>query len=134
MLRQRVITALILAPCVIFVILWVPHPITVAVLALLVAAGPGSGRPFPALPMRRPGWPMWPSLRPASGWPGMSASIASNRALLLYASLAWWVLALLWIAFAPASVNRGDRRGRWPVRAGAGLAGAGPVACRKRRN
>src|SRR5262249_42936378 len=30
-----------------------------------------------------------------------------ESSLLLHASLAWWVLALLWIAFAPASVNRG---------------------------
>ncbi len=37
----------------------------------------------------------------------MSGSRASNRACSLYASLGWWALALLWIAVAPASVNRG---------------------------
>ena len=42
MLRQRVITALILAPFVLLVILWLPHPVTMFVLGLLVA---GSGQP-----------------------------------------------------------------------------------------
>ena len=47
MLRQRVITALVLGLLVILVVLAVPHPITVAVLSLLVLAGAWEWSAFP---------------------------------------------------------------------------------------
>lgn len=106
MLRQRVITALVLAPFVLFVILWVPHPITAAVLALLVAAGAWEWSAFPGFthPSTRLAYVAFIAACVAFAWyVGVDSAESS---LLLYASIGWWVLALLWIALAPASVNR----------------------------
>jgi phosphatidate cytidylyltransferase len=107
MLRQRVITALILAPCVIFVILWVPHPITTAVLALLVAAGAWEWSAFPGFTHTSTRLAYVAFIAACLGVAWYAGVDSAGSSLLLYASLAWWVLALLWIAFAPASVNRG---------------------------
>jgi len=106
MLRQRVITALVLAPFVLLVILWVPHPITAAILALLVAAGAWEWSAFPGFTHHatRLGYVAFIAACVVLAWHLGVDSFESN--LLLYASLAWWVLALLWILLAPASVNR----------------------------
>lgn len=106
MLRQRVITALVLAPFVLLVILWVPHPITAAILALLVAAGAWEWSAFPGFTHHstRLAYVAFIAACVALAWYLGVDSVASN--LLLYASLGWWVLALLWIGLAPASVNR----------------------------
>lgn len=106
MLRQRVITALVLAPFVIFVILWVPHPITCAVLALLVAAGAWEWSAFPGFThaATRLAYVLFIVACLALAWHVGVDSVESS--LLLYASLLWWLLALLWIGLAPGSVNR----------------------------
>lgn len=106
MLRQRVITALVLAPFVLFVILWVPHPITAGVLAVLVAAGAWEWSAFPGFTHRsaRLAYVAFIAACVAAAWALGVEGVESN--LLLHAALVWWVLALLWIAFAPASVNR----------------------------
>ncbi|WP_116812929.1 phosphatidate cytidylyltransferase [Steroidobacter cummioxidans] len=106
MLRQRVITALVLAPFVLLVILWVPHPITAAILALLVAAGAWEWSAFPGFTHRSTRWAYVAFIAACVvlAWYLGVDSVESN--LLLHASLVWWVLALLWIGLAPASVNR----------------------------
>lgn len=106
MLRQRVITALVLAPFVFLVILWVPHPVTAAVLALLVAAGAWEWSAFPGFTHHsaRLAYVAFIAACLVGAWYAGVDSVESN--LLLYSSLAWWVLALLWIAFAPGRVNR----------------------------
>ncbi|MBM0105068.1 phosphatidate cytidylyltransferase [Steroidobacter sp. S1-65] len=106
MLRQRVITALVLAPLVFLVILWIPHPVTAAVLALLVAAGAWEWSAFPGFTRQsaRLGYVAFIAGCVIAAWYVGVNSVESN--LLLYASLVWWVLALLWIAFAPGNVNR----------------------------
>jgi phosphatidate cytidylyltransferase len=106
MLRQRVITALVLAPFVFLVILWVPHPVTAAVLALLVAAGAWEWSAFPGFTHHsaRLAYVAIIAACVAMTWHAGVDSVAAD--LVLDAALAWWVLALLWIAFAPTSVNR----------------------------
>jgi phosphatidate cytidylyltransferase len=106
MLRQRVITALVLAPFVLLVILWVPHTITAAVLALLVAAGAWEWSAFPGFTHRsaRLAYVAFIAACLAGAWYVGVDSVESN--LLLYAALAWWMVALLWIALAPGNVNR----------------------------
>jgi len=106
MLRQRVITALVLAPFVFLVILGVPHSITAAVLSLLVLAGAWEWSAFPGFTQHsaRLGYVAFIAACVAAAW-----SIGVDNAqldLLLYAALAWWMLALLWIALAPGKVNR----------------------------
>ena len=49
MLRQRIITALLLAPAALLVILWIPHQWTMAILALMVLAGAWEWAAFPGL-------------------------------------------------------------------------------------
>jgi phosphatidate cytidylyltransferase len=106
MLRQRVITALILAPFVLLVILWVPHPITAAVLSLLVLAGAWEWSAFPGFTRHsaRLAYVAFIAAGVLVAWYLGVDSSQSN--LLLYGSLVWWVLALLWIALAPGNVNR----------------------------
>lgn len=106
MLRQRVITALILAPFVIFVILWVPHPITTAVLALLVAAGAWEWSAFPGFTHTSTRLAYVAFIAACLGIAWYVGIESAQSSWLLHASLAWWVLALLWIGFAPARVNR----------------------------
>jgi phosphatidate cytidylyltransferase len=106
MLRQRVITALILAPFVFLVILWVPHPITAAVLSLLVLAGAWEWSAFPGFTQHsaRLAYVAFIAACVVATW---YAGVDDAQAdLLLYAALAWWILALLWIALAPGKVNR----------------------------
>lgn len=106
MLRQRVITALVLGFLVILVVLAVPHPITAAVMSLLVVAGAWEWSAFPGFTRRsaRLAYVALIAVCLATAW---YWGIDNARAdLILYAALAWWILALVWIASAPANVNR----------------------------
>ena len=106
MLRQRVITALVVAPFVFLVMLWMPHPVTAAVLALLVAAGAWEWSAFPGFTQysARLAYVAFIALCVVATWYIGVDNPQLN--LLLYAALAWWVFALLWIALAPGKVNR----------------------------
>ncbi len=106
MLRQRVITALVLAPFVFLVILWVPHALTAAVLALLVIAGAWEWSAFPGFTQysARLAYVAFIAMCVVATW--YIGVDSAQLDLLLYAALTWWVLALLWIALAPGKVNR----------------------------
>ncbi|MGH8179207.1 MAG: phosphatidate cytidylyltransferase [Steroidobacter sp.] len=106
MLRQRVITALILAPLVLIVILWLPHQATVGAFTLLVLAGAWEWSAFPDFRLRsaRILYVVAISSGIAAVW-----FLGADRDVLeavLYATMAWWLVALLWIAAAPTAVNR----------------------------
>lgn len=106
MLRQRVITALVLAPCVLLVILGIPHPLTAAVLSLLVVAGAWEWSAFPGFTQysARLAYVAFIAICLLATW---YIGVDNGRSdVMLYAALAWWVLALLWIALAPSKVNR----------------------------
>lgn len=105
MLRQRVITALVLGPLVILVVLAVPHTVTAAVLSLLVIAGAWEWAAFPGFTRypARLSYAAFIAVCLAASWYGISTM---QSELMLYAALAWWLLALVWIAFAPSQVNR----------------------------
>jgi phosphatidate cytidylyltransferase len=106
MLRQRVITALVLAPFVFLVILWVPHLVTAAVLALLVVAGAWEWSAFPGFTHHAARFGYVAFIAACLGMAWYAGVDSAESDLLLYAALGWWLLALLWIAFAPGSVNR----------------------------
>jgi phosphatidate cytidylyltransferase len=106
MLRQRVITALVLAPFVLLVILWVPHPVTAAVLALLVVAGAWEWSAFPGFNHTAARFAYVAFIAACLGMAWYAGVESMESDLLLYAALAWWLLALMWIALAPANVNR----------------------------
>ncbi len=106
MLRQRIITALLLAPLALLVILWTSHTITMAVFAVLVVAGAWE-------------WAAFPGFASAAGRALYAALVAAAIATLwmigpeqaqldsvLQIAMMWWLVALLWIAFAPGRMNR----------------------------
>jgi phosphatidate cytidylyltransferase len=106
MLRERVITALILAALVLLVIFMLPHAATMAALALLVVAAAWEWSAFPRFTQH--------SARifyvafvaacvAATWWFGVERE---EMGRLIQAALAWWVFALIWVVIAPAQVNR----------------------------
>lgn len=106
MLRERVITALILAALVLLVVFLLPHVATMAALALLVVAAAWEWSAFPRFTQH--------SARifyvafvaacvAATWWFGVERE---EMGRLIQAALLWWVFALIWVAIAPARVNR----------------------------
>jgi phosphatidate cytidylyltransferase len=106
MLKQRVLTALILAPLALLVVLWVPHAVTRVVLALLVLVGAWEWAAFPGL-IRMParaGYVAIAAVLIAAAWWLESQPLLLDT--LLAVALLWWIVALLWIAFMPNRVSR----------------------------
>lgn len=105
MLKLRVITALILAPLVLLAIFSVPHPVTAAVLGVLVVLGAWEWSAFPGF--KRPSVRLLYTLAIAGSlsvlwWVGVASR---ELDFLLPLAVLWWVLALLWICFRPGQVN-----------------------------
>jgi len=106
MLRQRVITALILAALVIAAIFWFPSRITAGVITLLVLAGAWE-------------WSAFPGFKHVAARLAYVAAIAGCMAFvwtqgidspradqLLPAALIWWLVASFWVISIPGHVNR----------------------------
>jgi phosphatidate cytidylyltransferase len=114
MLRERIITALILAALVLLVIFWLPHMATMAALALLVIGAAWEWSAFPRFTQhsaRAIYVAVVAACVAATWWFGVERDEMDR---LIQAALAWWVFALIWVAIAPARVNR-------TTAAGAGL-------------
>ena len=114
MLRERVITALLLAPLVMLVIFWVPHVVTLAALALLVIGAAWEWSAFPRFTQysaRALYVAVVAACIVATWWFGVQRDEIDR---LIHIALLWWVFALIWVAIAPARVNR-------TTAAGAGL-------------
>lgn len=106
MLRQRVITALVLAPLVFLVVFWLPHAATMAVFAALVVVAAWEWSAFPGFRQQsaKLAYVAIICVVLAAAW-----AFGIERAELdsvMYAALLWWALASVWIATAPARVNR----------------------------
>jgi phosphatidate cytidylyltransferase len=114
MLRQRVITALLMAPVALFVVLWLQHEITALVFALLVAVGAWEWSAFPGYPQRAMRYLFVLMTVCALGalWlagvvpPILTASAAAYVDWTLFAACIWWIAALAWISLIPARVSR----------------------------
>jgi phosphatidate cytidylyltransferase len=104
MLRQRIITALLLAPLAVLVILWVPHPVTMVVFALLVLAGAWEWAAFPGLTsaLARSLYVIAIAAALAASW----LAGPMQKHWILTAAMVWWLIALFWIAFFPTRMNR----------------------------
>jgi phosphatidate cytidylyltransferase len=114
MLRERVITALLLAPLVLLVIFWLPHAATMAALALLVIGAAWEWSAFPRFTQHSARIlyvAVVAACIAATWWFGVQRDEIDR---LINAALLWWVFALIWVAIAPARVNR-------TTAAGAGL-------------
>jgi phosphatidate cytidylyltransferase len=105
MLRDRVITALILAALVLLVIFFLPHEATMAALALLVVAAAWEWSAFPRFTQHsaRIFYVVFVAACVAvTWWFGVERDEMTR---LIQAALLWWVFALIWVAVAPARVN-----------------------------
>jgi phosphatidate cytidylyltransferase len=105
MLRERVITAVILAALVLLVIFLLPHAATMAALALLVVAAAWEWSAFPRFTQHsaRIVYVAIVAACVAGTWWFGVERVEMTR--LIQAALIWWLLALVWIAMAPARVN-----------------------------
>lgn len=106
MLRQRVITALLLAPLALLVILWIPHEATMAVLALLVLAGAWEWAAFAGFSAAaaRAAYVGVIALAIAALW--IVGAGQPRLDAVLDAALVWWFVALLWVALFPTRMSR----------------------------
>jgi len=104
MLRQRIITALLLAPLALLVILWVPHQVTMAVFALLVLAGAWEWAAFPGLTSvpARSAYVVAIAVALAACW--LAGPVVNPW--ILEAAIIWWLIAFLWIVFLPTRMSR----------------------------
>jgi phosphatidate cytidylyltransferase len=105
MLRDRVITALVLAALVLLVIFFLPRAATMAALALLVVAAGWEWSAFPRFTQRsgRVVYVAIIALCVAGTWWFGIERVEMTR--LIQAALLWWLIALIWIAVAPTRVN-----------------------------
>ena len=103
-LRQRVLTAVVLAALLIAMLLWLPAWPTIAALTVLVLIGAWEWSAFLRLAngSRRAGYVLLVAVLLAAAW-RISATPAGLN-LVLGAALLWWVAALLWIVLAPRRV------------------------------
>lgn len=106
MLKQRIVTALVLAPLVLLVIFWASHNLVMAVLAALMLAGAWEWSAFPGFTSRFARF-VYVAAVAASIAATWAVGSAMERSALLYCALAWWMVALFWVAIFPAHVNRG---------------------------
>jgi phosphatidate cytidylyltransferase len=106
MLRQRVITALVLAALVIGAIFWLPPSITAIVITLLVLAGAWEWSAFPGFKhvLARAAYVIAIAACIAFIW---KQGVESARAdQLVIGALVWWVVAFFWVISMPGQVNR----------------------------
>jgi phosphatidate cytidylyltransferase len=103
-LRQRVLTAVVLAAVLLAILLWLPPAATVVVLTALLLAGAWEWSAFLRLssPAGRLPYVALVALLLPLAW-RVSAD-PDGRDFILAAAVLWWLSALLWIAFAPRRV------------------------------
>ena len=120
-LRQRVLTALLLAGLVIVVLLGLPGQVAVAVIALVILAGAWEWAGFAGLTSTagRAGYAALVAITIALLWTA-SGDGANLRTILLLTTL-WWLAAFLWLSLASG-------RGGHLAAALAGLAVLAPAA------
>ena len=101
MLLQRVLTALILAPLLLWVVLWAPPAIASPAIACVILLGAWEWAQFCGLktPWTRVRYVLLIGacmllLRELSLYAG-------GMAIILFVALLWWAVALAWVAFAP---------------------------------
>jgi phosphatidate cytidylyltransferase len=104
-LRQRILTAVVLAAVLLAILLWLPASVTKGVITVLVLAGAWEWSAFLLLGnyALRAGYVLLVALLLWCAW-RVSATPAGREGVLALAVL-WWLGALLWIVFAPRLVS-----------------------------
>lgn len=106
MLRQRILTAIVLAVVLLAVLLGLPPWVSVVVITLLVLAGAWEWSAFLAkarAPALRVAYVFLIAVLLYGAWQ-FSAS-PQGRELILVVAVLWWLAAFLWIALAPQRVT-----------------------------
>jgi phosphatidate cytidylyltransferase len=106
-LRQRVLTAVVLAASLLAIVLWMPAWVMVVALTVVLLAGAWEWSAFLRLSSagRRLIYVTLVALLLPLAW-RVSAYHRDGLDLILVAALLWWVTAFMWIAFAPRLVSR----------------------------
>ena len=106
MLRQRVITALIMAALLLSLLFWAPHSAVVVVITAVILAGAWEWSQFCGLKAlaARIGYTVLIAIAVGSAAYFAEAQPELNSRVLMIAAL-WWSIALIWIMAAPTSIN-----------------------------
>jgi phosphatidate cytidylyltransferase len=106
MLRQRIVTAVVLGIVLLVVLLWLPPRIALIIFALTVLAGAWewSAMARIASVATRVAYVCGIALAMALVWPFTMKD--GYLELLLWITTAWWLVAFLWVTLAPASHSR----------------------------
>jgi phosphatidate cytidylyltransferase len=105
MLRERVITALVLAPFLLWIVLWAPDVVTVPVIACAILLGAWEWARFCGwtLPWQRMGYVSGIAVAMAGAW--YFASTPAGLSSIWTIALVWWGIAFGWLALAPLRIN-----------------------------
>jgi phosphatidate cytidylyltransferase len=106
MLRQRVITAILLGVGLLIVLLWLPSSIAIGVFALIVLAGAWEWSAFPGFKFSgaRFAYVAIVAVTMLLAW---RLTLEDGRLqTLLWIAGSWWVVAFLWVTLAPATHTR----------------------------
>ena len=103
-LRKRIITAVVLGAAFLSIVLFLPPAATVVLLTLLVLAGGWEWSAFLRVPVQGLRWVYVAFLAVMMPVVWHLTETLEGREIVLAVALLWWVIALLWIAFAPQRV------------------------------
>jgi phosphatidate cytidylyltransferase len=104
-LRKRITTALVLAAIFLAIVLLLPPVATRVVLTVLVLAGAWEWSAFLRLPGNLYRWLYVGFLAVMMPVAWHVTETPEGREIVLAAAVVWWVIALVWIAFAPHRVT-----------------------------
>jgi phosphatidate cytidylyltransferase len=106
MLRERLITALVLAPLLLWVVVWAPDAVTMTVITCAILLGAWEWAQFC-------GWnQLWKrsayvlAIGAASAVAWYIASTPKGLSAVWSVALLWWGCAFGWLAFAPLRINK----------------------------
>lgn len=104
-LRKRIITAVVLAAILVAIVRFLPPVATYVLLTVLVLAGAWEWSAFLRAPgiVRRSLYVAFVALMMPVFW--VATETPGGRAIILAAALVWWLVALVWIVFAPQRVS-----------------------------
>ncbi len=106
MLRQRIITAVLLGSGLLVVLLWLPASMAIGVFALIALVGAWEWSAFPGfrLPAVRFLYVCAVAIAITLVWRG---TLEDGRLeIMLWIAAAWWLIAFFWVALTPATYTR----------------------------
>ena len=106
MLRQRVITAVVLGVGLLIVLLWLPPSIAIGVFALIVLVGAWEWSAFPGFRFSAARFAYVVAVAVAMLLVWRLTLEDGRLETLLWIAGAWWLIAFLWVTLAPAAQSR----------------------------